>query len=486
MTLAAILAASSALLGGALALAAQRRRVLLELTRTFAFAAAAGVVAFHLLPELLPALGPAALVWIAAGFALPWLLEVSARRLGPGLLARGMTGARVTAEIGFIALAFHSVVEGLALVAALQAPHAGLDLEIALVAHHAPLTAAVVLPFLEVRGPRMAAMRVVGIALAGLSGVLLSRALPGLQTDTLLLERATAVTAGVLLHVVADEIRAQQFASRLERAGDLLACAAGLSVAGLSAVLHLRESPAAGPVLAFGQAFFAVTLAAAPMLLAGLALRFALGRFALRRFAAREGEPRAPGLEAALVALVTPLAALALLGPLAALALFPLSLLVPVRTFAERAPRILAVLACAAAVEVLVPHGTVQGAQLAATLAVVALGGLLEDAGAVAIAAAAVHCGVPLPLSLAALVAAQGARGVRRKVPLRALAAAAAAGFAVAVAAGYVPSSRVAWLGDPRAGLLCAIALAALSLALLWNTGVRGFFVPLRHSSGAS
>ena len=112
------LAGGSAALGGALALASRRRPVLLELTRTFAFTAAAGVVGFHLLPEVLPALGPPALLWIAAGFALPWLLEVGARWFGPTLLARrGIRGMRVAAEVGFAALIFHSLFEGLALLA---------------------------------------------------------------------------------------------------------------------------------------------------------------------------------------------------------------------------------------------------------------------------------------------------------------------------------------------------------------------------------
>ena len=70
MGLALILAASSALMGGALALAARSRGVLLELTRTFAFAAAAGVVAIHLLPELLPAMG-------ASAVSPPWLAGAS-------------------------------------------------------------------------------------------------------------------------------------------------------------------------------------------------------------------------------------------------------------------------------------------------------------------------------------------------------------------------------------------------------------------------
>jgi hypothetical protein len=120
MVHAALLALCSALGGGAIALAARKRPAVLERTRTFAFAAAAGVVAFHLLPEVLPEQGLVALVWCGAGFALPWLLEAGARAVGPRLLeGRGFSGLRVAAEVGFAALLFHSLVEGLALVAAL-------------------------------------------------------------------------------------------------------------------------------------------------------------------------------------------------------------------------------------------------------------------------------------------------------------------------------------------------------------------------------
>src|SRR5262249_58462797 len=116
---------------------------LLEVTRTFGFTAAAGVVAFHLLPEVLPRLGPTALLWIAAGFVLPWLLESAARTLGPDLLARrGIRGMRVAAEVGFAALLFHSLFEWLSLLATLQAPANRTDLEIAIFAHHPPLPGA--------------------------------------------------------------------------------------------------------------------------------------------------------------------------------------------------------------------------------------------------------------------------------------------------------------------------------------------------------
>src|SRR2546428_5107860 len=98
---AAALAGFSAVLGGAIALVARKRPAVLERTRTFAFAAAAGVVAFHLLPDVLPAQGLNALLWMGLGFALPWVLEAAARAFGPGLLeARGLTGLRVAAEVG--------------------------------------------------------------------------------------------------------------------------------------------------------------------------------------------------------------------------------------------------------------------------------------------------------------------------------------------------------------------------------------------------
>ena len=261
-----LLAAGSALLGGALALLARRRASLLELTRTFAFTAAAGVVSFHLLPEVLPALGPTALLWIAAGFVLPWLLEVGARVLGPDLLARrGIRGMRVAAEVGFAALLFHSLFEGLALLAALQGRASRTDLEIAIVAHHAPLTAAVALPFLDLLGVRATLIRVGLVALAGVLGVVFGNLVPGLASgaDAAVLQRATAVVAGALLHVVADEIREQRFSSAGQRVLDLFAAAAGLSLAGLGAFLDVRTT---GGILGFARTATALALGVAPAL----------------------------------------------------------------------------------------------------------------------------------------------------------------------------------------------------------------------------
>ncbi len=499
MLLALILAAASALMGGALALAARDRPALLELTRTFAFAAAAGVVAFHLLPELLPAMGAGALLWIALGFALPWLLELAARSLGPGMLrARGLTGLRVAAEVGFAALVFHSVVEGLALVAALQAPEGRVDLEIALVAHHAPLTAAVALPFLELLGARAALVRVLVIAAAGVTGVLCSVLLPGLQTDTAVLQVATAVTAGALLHVVADEIRQQRFASRLERAGDMLACLAGLGVAGLGAILHLHSSPAAAPVAGFLRALLALALAAAPGLVAGLLAR---------RWT------RLP-IDAVLIAL-------ALLGPAPSAVLLVLLALSPrhratvaedaaargetgdglgarLQRFAlgplqRRAPWLLAALAGAASIDALAPASLPRAPWAVALLLVVPLAARIDVAGATLLAAALVSKGVPSGLAIA-LVAGGALLHVQ---PLR-VARLSAAGAAVACVAVAVLGERAGFHATswPLAGAtlpvvlqlqarpaeaVAALLLVALLAATVWGAGVRGWFAPLRH-----
>src|SRR5205814_8284268 len=143
-------------------------------------------------PEVIPALGGGPLFWIGLGFTLPWLLESGSRALGPGLLQGRVPAFRVAAEVGFAALVFHSLVEGFALVAALQAPEGRFDLEVALIAHHAPLTAAVALPFLELLGARSAFRRVLGIAAAGAAGALATGFLPGIG-DARFLQRATAV-----------------------------------------------------------------------------------------------------------------------------------------------------------------------------------------------------------------------------------------------------------------------------------------------------
>lgn len=492
MIRAALLAGASALLGGVIALSARRVPALLERTRTFAFAAAAGVVAFHLLPEVLPAQGLAALLWIGVGFALPWVLEAGARALGPRFLhGFGMSGLRVAAEVGFAALLFHSVVEGLALVAALAQPSGQLDLEIALVAHHAPLTAAVVLPFLELKGPRTVAQRALLVGAAGVAGALASAALPGF-THGAFLTTATAVTAGALLHVVADEIRAQRFGSPWERAADLAACSAGLLVAGLGAALHLKAGGHAEAVLEFLQSLGGVSLAVAPALL--------FGSIAGAILTTRKRSFR---WDAFLLALV-------LLGPAAAgvlalvLALHRSAETPPAQSVREeflraardRAPPLLALLLVAAGMEVSAQSIPTNWLAAAAVAAGVALAARLDEAGAVAVAAVLVGKGLHPGLAVALLAAGPLSRGLRDRRGLALLLAAASFALAAVLSAvGAFASTPagvrqvLAAVHQPLAaqaaasplGLASAVVLLAVALANLWSEGVRGWFAPLRH-----
>ena len=503
MIRAGLLAAFSALLGGAIALVAQKRPAVLERTRTFAFAAAAGVVAFHLLPEVLPSQGLVALLWMAVGFALPWALEAGARALGPGILeARGITGLRVAAEVGFAALVFHSVAEGLALVAALAQPEGQFDLEIALVAHHAPLTAAVVLPFLDLRGGRSVAVRSALIGASGVSGVLLSSVVPGFREGAFL-ETATAVTAGALLHVVSDEIRAQRFTSRWDRAADLTACVAGLLVAGLSAVLHLRHAESAGPLLEFLRVFTGVAISSAPAILFG-AIVGALLAIRTRFFR----------WDAFLLALV-------LLGPLFAIALAALGVLLALPVAQQlpagepgqgvlqelidsvrlRAPSLLALLVVAAGLEVSTPSFPAQLLPAAALGVGLLLCARLDEAGAVVVAAVLVRKGMDPGVALSLLVIGPFTRRALATLRIWLLPVAAvvalAAGRALSallanaqpVAAHALAAVRDATTAQAAAaplGAASAAVLVAIALATLWTAGVRGWFAPLRHGPRAA
>ncbi len=505
---AALLASLSAMLGGAIALAARNRPALLERTRTFAFAAAAGVVAFHLLPDVLPEEGLTALLWMAAGFALPWALEAGTRAFAPRLLRnQGFSGMRISAEVGFVALIFHSVVEGLTLVAALAEPGRKLDLEIAIVAHHAPLTAAVVLPFLDVKGPRAAGSRALLVAAAGLAGALLSGLVPGLGRGALL-HAATAATAGVLLHVVADEIRAQPFGSGMERALDFGACLAGLAVAGLAALVHVREE--AAPLLEFVHVLWGVFLACAPALL--------FGSIVLALLASRTGSFRWDAL----------LLMLALLGPASAMAWAAGTVLVWLATargprapaapapFAaelvsivrRRAPPLLALLMAAAGLEVSAETFPGSLPAVAALALAIVLAARLDEAGAVAVAAVLVHKGIDPgiavallvfgPLTRAAVVRALG-RPARASAALTlGCAATLGVGKALSTSGALAPAQAAASralegvrgaigaqaIASPFAAA-AALVLLALALLTLWSEGVRGWFAPLRHGPRA-
>jgi hypothetical protein len=459
------------------------------------------------LPEVLPAIGPAALLWIGAGFALPWFLEVGARTFGPSLLARrGIRGMRVAAEVGFAALIFHSLFEGLALLASLQSRQNHTDLAIAIVAHHAPLTAAVALPFLDLCGVRVALQRVGFVALAGIVGVIAGNLVPGLASgaDAMMVRYATALVSGALLHVVADEVREQRFTSMRDRALDVVAAVFGLALPALGAVLDVRTTPA---ILAFARACTAIALAAGPALIASLAAEMVARRV--------------PFLQRARVVLDGFFVSGALLGWAAAAArvavatLLVVSLLIAGRRtlhvhrtrladeLAPRGPWLAGLLALAASVHVLAPArwftdlGTPGLILIAAVLAVAAQ---VSASGGAFVACALVHRGLPAELAIPFL--ALGALPVRRTPPVRLLVGVLVA-LAAALAAGTVltrlhvlretaeatvevfASATLPVLTQMAAAPVrtaCAAAVLAIGFLLAFRSGVRGWFAPLRHA----
>ena len=490
MTLALALAAGSALLGGGLALFTRRRPGLLERTRTFAFAAAGAVVLFHLLPEVLPRLGLGALVWVGLGFALPGVLEALAHELGPTVLrSRGMAAQRVAAEVGFAALVFHSLVEGLTLWAALQAPGAHGDLEVAIVAHHAPLTAAVVLPFLAYLSPRAAMLRVLGIALAGAAGVVRGSLLPAVSSLPLeqLLLPAMAATAGALLHVAFDEITEQRFASRWERAADLLACAAGLAIAGGSALLHIDDPKQAAFLKEVAQAFVSLTRRVAPALVIGAGLEWLWHRFLSRR---RERLLRAVAPDALLLMLgfFSPLLCVvrALLSAVAAVALGEPERPRPSALLA-RAPWILVGLLAAALLGGFLMPG-LDGAQILFWPALILALAAGDPAAATPLAATLWYLGEPAQPITVALALGSAASSSLSAVARRpwgiaiTLAAAAAVWLALPSDPSWGYRHRHPVL-DAGTDYLTPGALAiwlGLLLAGVWRSGARGFWAPLR------
>jgi hypothetical protein len=545
MNLALLLAAGSALLGGALALGAQKRPLLLELTRTFAFAAAGGVVALHLFPELLRAMGAGGLFWALAGFALPGLFEAAARTLGPQLHRQGLSGARVAAETGFLALAIHSVLEGVALRAAAAGPGGHADLQVALVAHHAPLTAAVALPLLELYGARQTLLRVVAIAAAGALGALLLGPAAEHLSSSGVLGAAGGLMAGALLHVVADEIRPQGEGTTGGRLADLAAALAGL---GVSAIAVLAQEPGALQTSVLLAGTFRQTagllLLAAPALLAGDLLAV----FLLRRLPARlAGLADLPGASAA-----TLLVAFRLLGPLCTAALLWLALgaalggvllarlwpapapmpsapaaapivQVLLGHLAEWAPRRLAVLLFGGATLCLLAGGAgfpspAAPPSVPTLLLVLGLCATLSSAAAAALSPLVFSLSPALPALvsltvLPALLRPLGARrpgqagpvALSRSGPLGQRLAFGVSGALGALAAslllrllpgdGWPSLARLsslalrAQLDGPILEQAAAAPLSALCLALLaapllvtvWRAGPRGWLVPLRH-----
>jgi uncharacterized protein len=293
--------------------------------RTFALAAAFTVVIAHLLPEAASALGAQALLYFVVGFGLPVLAE----RAGPWLvkLARFrrtsdrhqtvQTGSAVpertdsakslpnsqpnnppergnnseplpdahahevpalseddkhaiSFNFGYLGLLLHQLVEGTALWAYGTANHR--DVALALVAHTVPLTALVVLGFGGRLGIASGLWRAAGLALASLIGMGIGRLL-GVGHDQEMAPWLGAVAAGLLMHFLLHDLRADLPKTTLSRTFDLLALVVGVALTFLGMHAHQSVTGEPGQVQQkFFHSLADLTMDTAPMLLVGLAL----------------------------------------------------------------------------------------------------------------------------------------------------------------------------------------------------------------------
>jgi hypothetical protein len=195
--------------------------------RTFALAAALTVVLTHLLPEALEELGASAVLLVAAAAALPaWW------RLLTGLEAHTHAGGHAGLIAGYLGLLVHHVGDGAGLGAYSTLPGGALahvDVLLALAVHTVPLVAVVTFAFRAVSGTRSAVLRAGGLALASVSGVLLSGFVPEGEAHEFSAWIAAGV-AGLLLHVVTHDLGRDLPATPVARGIDFVAAAAGVAV----------------------------------------------------------------------------------------------------------------------------------------------------------------------------------------------------------------------------------------------------------------
>ncbi|MGF1466661.1 MAG: hypothetical protein ACFCGT_11045 [Sandaracinaceae bacterium] len=500
MVLALVIAAVALALGTALGLS--RTAWALGAVRTFAVVSALAVVLSQLLPDALAAVGPAALLALGLGMALPAVLE--------RLAASGEGPRTVGLEISYGGLLIHRLGDGLGLGAYANGAHVGHDhhdVFVALAAHTVPVTALVVLAFSRARGLRAGLLRALGLGAATFLGVGVAYLVP-VPAFSAAEPWVAAAVAGLLLHVVLHDLHdeGREPAGVRERLLDGLALGAGALVLFVGG--HVHHHGAAEMRAELALALARLTLAAAPAILAGLVLSAAFGR-AVDRLTARWAEvPVAAGERRA----ETLVLSVALLGPvLAVLRLVTVGAAVaaarlggrpaapshareaappPSSGFGSRldavtlevAPWLTAGLLAAAAAEVLVGQEGAEGALGAGTAtAAAAIATAVSPAAATPLLAVLLGKGVSAATLLAGvLLGRAGATLATPGLPVRARAAVAVvaalggAGLAVLGAEGVpLPVGPVGspW---PPVSIASAVLLALLVLRSIWRTG----FVP--------
>jgi len=234
--LALLVAVLSVLLGAALSFVPSTSRAVLGYMRTFATLAAVAVVVMHLLPEALRELGPISMLLFLAGWFAPALAHFIGRRSTSGRTQHAVL------EAGYWGLVVHHVADGIGLGAYTRLPTeqgSHLDVIVALAAHTVPLIAVVSLAYRTTFGARAAVLRSLGLALASVVGILLSR-LAAAATIEHFSPIIAAVAAGLLLHVVTHDLTEDPARGPFARSLDLLVAAVGVAVS-LLGVWHSDE-----------------------------------------------------------------------------------------------------------------------------------------------------------------------------------------------------------------------------------------------------
>ncbi len=269
MTLALVVAVVSVALGAGLALAPGANARLLGPVRTFALAAALGVVLTHLLPEAFSTLGGWSLVALVGGLLVPGLLHRAADALYKP--SPDKPKSVIGLEAGYFGLLVHRVGDGIGLGAYTGLLHAGQsqdDVVVALAAHTVPVVAIVVLAFDSVRGRASAMIRAAGLAGASIIGVLLTGAVPPDIAEQSGAWIAAGV-AGLLVHVVTHDLGAEPPKNAVSRGFDLLAAAAGVGISLIGGDVHSHDEV---DVIRhrIADALVELSLETGPMLLLGL------------------------------------------------------------------------------------------------------------------------------------------------------------------------------------------------------------------------
>lgn len=242
--------------------------------RTFGLVAVIGVIVTQLLPEAVAHVGAWALVLAVVGFLLPTLLD---RWVHSSSEETGHVGV----ELGYAALLFHQVADGVALGSQSAAilGHEHWDSMIAISAHTLPVTTLVVLTFAWSHGVRHAVFRAVGMALATIFGVWLVTVVPVPIMESIH-PWLTAAVAGLLIHIVTEAPRTAPVSAAPSRMLDAAATLAGLAVIGLGVTAPHHKHHGIDATLMRSElfeTFVDMALLTAPALLVGLLVGALIG-----------------------------------------------------------------------------------------------------------------------------------------------------------------------------------------------------------------